>query len=394
MGRLQHLLVFLGFGCTVPLLAQWQQVGPVGSAYGIAVQGNAVYAGIMNGGLYRSSDHGATWTLSDTGITVPSIWWLSSIEGVLFCGTQGGVAFRSTDDGATWENIGLNSARGFALHNDTLYACQWYGASVHWSADMGATWQQAAIIPGGSGGLWPLLSHQGRLYVGGQTGGIYGTTASATPWATHNNGLNGHEAYAFTSMGNVLFAGMGDGVFRSDDGGLNWTASGLQDTLIYALHAHDSLLLAGCGYHGVMRSLDSGATWTPFNEGLTTFGVNRLTSDASHLYVGSLGGGVFRRPLVELTAVPEAGAWPFQVVVAPNPLRQVTEFRLVLDGAVDVCIELTDLAGARIAMLHPGRLSAGHHAVRWQADNVSPGTYLWKAVAGHIRQSGKLVVLD
>jgi hypothetical protein len=92
--------------------------------------------------------------------------------------------------------------------------------------DQGETWHSTAPLPAGSGGLWPLISHQGKLLVGGQGGGIYRMVHSAAPWISSNTGLDGTNCYAFAAMGDLLFAGMADGVFRSDDGGATWTPSG------------------------------------------------------------------------------------------------------------------------------------------------------------------------
>jgi hypothetical protein len=379
------------FGNTL-LQAQWEQVGPVGSAYGIVVQNGSVFAGLQYNGVRRSMDHGATWALADSGITEPSNWWLSSVDGVLYCGTQGVASFRSNDEGVSWQNIGLNAARGFEEHLDTLYSCQWYSATVQWSVDQGETWHSTAPLPAGSGGLWPLISHQGKLLVGGQGGGIYRMVHSAAPWISSNTGLDGTNCYAFAAMGDLLFAGMADGVFRSDDGGATWTPSGLEDSLIYSLHAKDSLLLAGCGYHGVMLSLDSGASWTPFNEGLTSFQVARITSDDEYYFAGMLGAGVFRRSIIESNAVHEEADDAIQVVAAPNPLQDATEFRLRLKHAAEVTLQITDVTGARLATVQHGKLLPGPHTLPWDASSMAPGTYLWQLTAGHLRQCGKLLV--
>lgn len=279
--------------------AQWQQVGPNGSAYGIVAHNGALYAGMQGDSIRRSIDHGSTWTAVNTGITEPSNWWLASAQGVLFCGTQFGAAFRSADDGTSWQNIGLDGARGFVEHNDTLYACQWYNDQVQFSTDAGLTWQPTATVTG-PGNLWPLISANGSLFVGGQTGGIQHIAHSADTWTTGNTGLVSTEVYAFAVLGNVLFAGTGNsggsggGVFRSVDNGATWSPSGVDGHTVYALHAMDSLLFAGTYQAGVFMSTDTGATWTAFNNGLTNQLVARITDDGEYLYAGTLGNGVYR----------------------------------------------------------------------------------------------------
>lgn len=279
--------------------AQWQQVGPSGSAYGIVAHNGALYAGIQGSAIQRSTDHGTNWTDANTGITEPSNWWLASAQGALFCGTQFGAAFRSVDDGTSWQNIGLSGARGFVEHNDTLYACQWYNSQVHYSSDGGLTWLPTGPV-NGTGSLWPLISVGNDLLVGGQSGGVQRITHSADTWTTSNTGLVSTEVYAFAVLGDVLFAGTGNsggsggGVFRSVDDGATWTASGVDGYTVYALHAMDSLLFAGTYQAGVFMSTDTGATWTAFNNGLTNQQIARLTSDDEYLYAGTLGNGVYR----------------------------------------------------------------------------------------------------
>jgi ligand-binding sensor domain-containing protein len=94
-----------------------------------------LYAATSDGGLFRSSDGGATWT---TGSPLP----ISSVQALafdprssaVFAGTDQGV-FRSTDGGATWSavNTGLATlyVQTFALDSarETLYAGT-YGGSV------------------------------------------------------------------------------------------------------------------------------------------------------------------------------------------------------------------------------------------------------------------------
>jgi hypothetical protein len=155
--NLYHTLLFTGqFIITLSAAAQWLPVGTGGNAYSIETHNGALFAGNLGGAIQRSTDHGDTWTETNTGITAASNWWLSSAQGILFCGTQFGAAFRSTDDGTTWENIGLlGAARGFIEHNDTLYACQWYSGGVDYSTDGGATWQDTDTLIGANG----LLAH-------------------------------------------------------------------------------------------------------------------------------------------------------------------------------------------------------------------------------------------
>lgn len=373
------------------MAAQWQYVGVAGSTYGIVAHNGALYAGSQGGPVRRSTDHGVTWTDANTGITESSNWWLASEQGALFCGTQFGAAFRSVDDGATWQNIGLAGARGFVSHNDTLYACQWGGGGVDLSVDSGLTWQDTEPITGLSG-LWPMISAGGYLFVGGQTGGVQRIASSTDTWATMNTGLTSTEVYSFERMGNVLFLGTGStgGVFRSDDLGATWTASGMSGFTNYALHAMDSLLFAGTSNGGVYLSTDTGATWTAFNNGLANLQVARLTSDGVYLYAGTLGGGLYRYGIT--TGLNDVRARTVGISAYPVPCDGRLTTTVQLQVAADVNASLLDATGKVVAEQHRGRMPAGTHPLTWNVDQLAPGLYGCRVVAGAHRGFVQVVV--
>jgi hypothetical protein len=362
--------------------AQWQPVGSGGNTYGIVAHAGDLYAGALGSPVRRSTDHGDTWTDVNTGITEPSNWCLASEQGALFCGTQFGAAFRSTDEGATWENIGLvGGARGFIEHNDTLYACQWYSGEVDYSSDGGATWQDTEPT-GGLQGLWPMISVNGDLLVGGQSGGIRRITYSTDAWTASNTGLPVNEVYSFSLVGDILFAGLGSssGVYRSDDFGATWTASGLSGNVVYALHAMDSLLFAGTYGGGVYQSADSGATWTTFNDGLSSPQVVRLTDDGVYLYAGTLSGGVYRYGIT--TGVDEVRTQTVGISAYPVPCHGSLTTSVRLSAAAELKVQLLDPTGKVVAEQRRGRMPAGTHLLTWNVDHLAPGLYGCLVAAG------------
>jgi len=112
--------------------AQWVQVLPGASAYGLCLYDGSVYAGLFGEGFHMSTDQGDSWAATATNPTDISNWALAPIGSSLFVGTQYGAGWRSDDGGATWTNIGLYSPRNFVMHNDTLFACVWYNPAVYY----------------------------------------------------------------------------------------------------------------------------------------------------------------------------------------------------------------------------------------------------------------------
>lgn len=60
-----------------------------------------------------------------------------------------------------------------------------------------------------------------------------------------------------------LFAGTGNGLYVSDDAGINWTLAGMQDMAVWQIRSNGKgVLYAGTAPTGLFRSADDGDTWT------------------------------------------------------------------------------------------------------------------------------------
>ncbi|HXF99221.1 MAG TPA: T9SS type A sorting domain-containing protein [Bacteroidota bacterium] len=386
---------------TTSLQAQWQQFGPLGSAYAVATHGTALYFAIYNNGVYRTTNQGATWVDADSGITNLLVWALGSLQSNLLAGTQTGAAFRSTNNGVSWTNVGMVGVRGFALHRDTLFACQWSSAIVLQSTDSGATWAATGSLPGAIGGLWPIASNGSYLFVGGQSGGIRQSSNNGTTWEIANNGLTNTTVYSLAVVGSKLFAGTGGaGVFRSTNNGELWTASssGLGNQTVYALLVKDSLLIAGTASAGVFVSRDSGTTWYSVNQGLTNLQVVALAADNQYLYAGTLGSGVSKRLISQvLTDVePISQNAPFQFQLEqnyPNPFNPSTTIRFEVGGWGFVSLKVYDVLGREVATLVNDVKLPGSYQVQWDASNFASGVYFYRLSAGQFVQVRRLVLM-
>ncbi len=90
---------------SVPLLAQWTRTpGPEGGfAAALLSSQNVLLLGMENGGVYRSTDDGATWLYASLGLTGegPGGYALVSLGTQVFVSTGSGIS-RSVDQGQTW----------------------------------------------------------------------------------------------------------------------------------------------------------------------------------------------------------------------------------------------------------------------------------------------------
>jgi F5/8 type C domain/Beta-propeller repeat len=134
------LTVFVGNGSggvykTTNAGASWSlsavtQPPPMPAVLSLAVlpaSPNVVYAGIANSGVVRSSDGGATWQyVSNLNVNAPSRMSFDTARGnAFYLAGEGWLAF-STDAGATWKTMSVAgnylAVKGLAVHAGTLIA--------------------------------------------------------------------------------------------------------------------------------------------------------------------------------------------------------------------------------------------------------------------------------
>ncbi len=134
----------------------------------------------------------------------------------------------------------------------------------------------------------------------GSDGGVFRSTDGGANWTAINKGLTNHLVLSLgQNRSGMMFVGTaGDGVFRSTDSGANWAAvsNGLSNKTVLSLAGiRPGEILAGTDGGGVFRSTDNGLSWTPAITGLTSRFVQTLAAkSSSELFAGTSGGGVFR----------------------------------------------------------------------------------------------------
>ncbi len=274
----------------------------------------------IGGGVFKSTDSGATWAATNTGLTnliVTALAINPTTPAILYAATSGGGVFKSTNSAATWaaSNEGLTNLYVSALAiNPTSPTILYAGTTggVFKSTDSGSTWA------GANAGLMNLIvstlaidpTTPSTLYAGtaieslsGTPGGVFKSTNSGGTWAAADTGLPKSSVSTLAvnrTTPSTLYAGTGGGVFKSTDSGSTWTGAntGLMNLIVSALAIDPktpSTLYAGT-YNGlVFRSPNSGGTWLAAS--LTHFDVHALAVDPttpSTLYAGTDGGGVFK----------------------------------------------------------------------------------------------------
>ncbi len=94
-----------------------------------------------------------------------------------------------------------------------------------------------------------------------------------------------------------VYAGTMTGIFRSEDGGLSWDKSADHGAASFKINPLRPNEVYAGGAAGLFVSYDNGNTWASMNAGLMISQISclDLNPQAEILYAGSLGGGIYKR---------------------------------------------------------------------------------------------------
>ena len=270
---------------------QWQLRGPtnfkgrVTAVVANPANPNTVYVGAALGGVWKSTNGGADFSQIFDGAGSPSIGALAldpNDANTIYVGTGesnpgggsvthlGDGLWRSTDAGQTWQHLGLdnslrigsvvvnpnNSNEIFVAAVGSLFTASTQTRGVFRSLDGGQTWNQVLTGANGFTGAIDVQmdpQNSNRLY--------------AVLWEH------------FRAPDNRDYSGTGSGVWRSEDGGNNWSqlSNGLpakgykygrigiavapsDPSRVYAAYSGED-----GGFSGFYRSDNYGSSWTKTN---------------------------------------------------------------------------------------------------------------------------------
>lgn len=281
-----------------------------------------ILAGSRFSEIFKSVDGGVTWQFKtfggfQFGLETSAFQFDPSSSSRILAATTLGL-LRSTDGGESWNAFGNVSDPFFTLVADpttptTLYSGNQAGTGLFKSTDSGGHW--TAINKGlptnqGATGALPLVlgfavdpSHPANLYAGTYGNGLYRSTDGGLNWSPASGAMRtNYVAAVAVGQSSTLFAGtLGGGVYRSADNAGTWTPSdaGLDLALVTSLLADPAVpgTVYASAFDGVYRSADGGGTWLAVNNGLPIAPVSALASRSGNprtLFAATLGAGVWK----------------------------------------------------------------------------------------------------
>lgn len=399
MKDLQYALL-IAFSCiTLGSSAQWQANGSGhGSIRSITTEGNRIHMVSYLNGIFTSADGGTSWSASNNGLPLTNTSYFVRSVGRnathLFAGTHSGV-FRSADNGATW-----TSANGTLTATNSVYANKFFlfgnttfavftgtianGGGMHRTVDNGNTWLIGHSGLGSNATVYHMVASSNALYAATSVG-LYRSTDNGQQWALVPG--SNFSIYAIQSVNGRLIAITSFGYRYSDNDGATWSdATGAAANPTKGeLVAFDNRIVSISGTStGCYISLDNGATYTTFNDGLAAIDVvaqEQFHVSGQRLYMGTFSDLYILES--SSVSVPENNL-SINVPSFPNPFVDGFTIDLsALAGGQDLII--LDASGRevrRIAGLQPGQ----QHIPR---EGLAAGNYTL-----HLRDRANDVVLS
>ena len=190
--------------------ASWTLFSLGGPIYSLATIGANIVAGSI-GAIYLSADNGASWSgKAESNISyVNALTVVKDSVGVpkLLAGDSRGGIFASTNLGANWNSTttGLTNSniRCFASMGANLFAGTSMGVSL--STDNGSSW--TSVNSGlTSTSVRCMVTSDQNLFVGTSGGGIFASTNDGTSWNSVNTGMSNMTVRSLAINGTYLYA--------------------------------------------------------------------------------------------------------------------------------------------------------------------------------------------
>jgi photosystem II stability/assembly factor-like uncharacterized protein len=254
-----------------------------------------LYAGTELSGIFKSTDAGATWNAVNNGLPNVSIVASIAVDPNQSSVVYAVIApsdppyiweiFKSTDGGITWNlsNNGIDAFEIYTVAVDPANSAHVFAGTVGEglldSTDAGNTWSSSSSgLASSTISSVTTDSSDGSRVLAGGYGGVFASTDGGSTWSFSSGGMMSTDVFAIgidPADSSVIYAGSyGGGVFRSSDGGTSWVraSQGMANTNVLSLlidPANPQHIYAGTE-GGVFQTTDGAATWTAAGINLTT----------------------------------------------------------------------------------------------------------------------------
>jgi len=255
--------------------------GSTVTVFRLASFGATIYAG-TDSGLYISQNGGVNWTASGKLPNIHVRGLAVDSAGTIYAGlndgadggspSQNGSLWISHDGGTTWTWGGFTawSVRSICVNGQTIFAGSWrtpyINGGLEESYDGGQTWTLA--LSGYSPNEIAMIN--GTLYVATRESQLFASADNGKTFQQLSPGSGAQFAISSASAGLLLGS---NGIYSSADSGNTWAHQNLSSPSQVAqfLYASDGTIYARSMLFGISKSTDNGATWTSINNGAPVY---------------------------------------------------------------------------------------------------------------------------
>lgn len=389
----------------------------------------------------------AQWSQNTTGTG-------ANLNDVLFSDAQngiivgnGGYIFQSADGGQSWVEVSNpakdadNSIVGLDMLDGQsgMGACN--GGIIITTSDGGGTWTE--IATGSDNDLIDVAVVDAQVaYAAGGSGTILKTTDGGATWTPQESKINGDvRTISFYDADYGIAGGKNAYVSITSDGGANWDTVQVADyseSTFRGIHLFDAQNAIAVGDGGIMKTMDSGATWErvdePSGKKLTNIyfhdalngvivgqnGTVLTTTDGGATWVdeddGDTGTKFQNAYMFDATTIIVVGkgdvilqkGTPMSAVAEnstnaparfelgqnyPNPFNPTTTIPFSLEQAGTVSLKIYDVTGRQVTELINENFAAGSHLVQFDASELGSGIYIYQIQSGKSIAQKKLLLV-
>jgi photosystem II stability/assembly factor-like uncharacterized protein len=267
----------------------WQSIGPstndiLDFSFNYS-DPNIIYAASRDSGVFKTIYGGISWIQINNGIDdnfIRSIGVHPTNSNIILSGTYNKGLFRSSDAGVTWNHVAdindyiILDITFNEFYPDTVFLASSNG--LYRSFDAGITWQQLTIGSAFKIIIDPIVPSR-EYYLNNST--IYKSDDFGDTWTTFftaNNEIISCDINPLNSYVIYLGSNPPDSLYKTIDMGIHWQRLPFSNlvTDILVNYADTSQVYVSTPGEGVFRSTNSGLNWSAFNNNLTTLGVIEL----------------------------------------------------------------------------------------------------------------------
>ena len=310
--------------------------------------------------FFRTSNGGESWLVLNFPIT-------RSIYGISFTdvnngwlNADSGLIAKTTNGGVSWNvgNLGTDRAivKVLEISSNRILAFS-FNAQVFLSTNSGGIWS-SSFLPGESIIADACVSDPNTVYINGSQKFFRSTDAGST-WQAVFEGLPYQPSRIVYTQG-TLYTVYESSVYKSENGGYNWSGSGLSVPVGAFLNS--------------ISSTDRNTCWVVGDRGMIFRNLNSSTIGID----------------------PSQNELPENFVLHqnyPNPFNPATRISYEIPKFGFVEISIYDITGKKVADLVNQVLNPGKYTADFDGSHLSSGVYFYRLQAGEKLLFRKMILL-